>query len=116
MTVITLGTQEIGLKASPLALLFYKQEFKSDLVGDLIKFAGNIDKDLSKIDTVVLLQMMWAMAKAANGLGKAFPPFAKWLEGLDGIDFTDLELMDAVIKEAENGFFRGARGVKPTGK
>lgn len=113
MTVITLGTQEIGLKASPLALLFYKQEFKSDLVGDLIKFA-NIDKDLSKIDTVVLLQMMWAMAKAANGLQKAFPPFAKWLEGLDGIDFTDLELMDAVIKEAENGFFRGARGV--TGK
>lgn len=74
MRTIVLGNKEIGLKATPLALLFYKQEFGADLIGDLTKMSG-VEKDLSKLDIVAILQMVWAMNKAYNGLGKAFPPF-----------------------------------------
>ena len=115
MRNIKLGTKDIGLKASPLALLFYKQEFKSDLIGDLVKMAG-LEKDMSRLDSVAVLQLVWAMNKAHNGMGKSFPGFEKWLDGLDGVDFTDQEFMNAVIAEAEDGFFRGAGGAKSAGK
>lgn len=114
MQNITIGGKEIGLKATPLALLFYKQEFKSDLIGDLIKLS-TLEKDLTKIDTVMILQLVWAMNKAYEGLGKAFPSFPKWLEELESIDVTDREFINAVIAEAEDGFFRGARS-KPANK
>lgn len=108
MTVVTIGSQEVALKATPLALLFYKQEFGSDLLADLAKFE-QVQKNLANLDTVAILQLIWAMAKAANGLGKPFPPFAKWLEGLDSIDFSDADLINAVVDEAANGFFRSRR-------
>jgi|SRR5690554_3857117 len=115
MKNIKLGTKSLGLKASPLALLFYKQEFGADLVGDLIKMSA-LEKDMSKLDTVVILQLVWAMNKANAGLGKSFPCFEKWLDNLDKVDFTDQEFITAVIAEAEDGFFRGAGGTKPAGK
>ena len=40
MREISIGSKTIGLKATPLALLFYKQEFGHDLVGDLVKING----------------------------------------------------------------------------
>ena len=109
MRTIVLGNKEIGLKATPLALLFYKQEFGADLIGDLTKMSG-VEKDLSKLDIVVILQMVWAMNKAYNGLGKAFPPFTKWLEEIESIDVTDPEFIGTIMAEAEDGFFRRAGG------
>lgn len=108
MRTIKIGSKDIGLKATPLALLFYKQEFKSDLIGDLIEMSA-IEKDMSKIDTVTILQLVWAMNKAYNGLGKPFPNFDKWLDNLDGVDFADQSFMTEIIAEAEDGFFRGAK-------
>jgi hypothetical protein len=36
MREITVGGKQIRVRATPLALLFYKQEFRTDLIGDLI--------------------------------------------------------------------------------
>jgi hypothetical protein len=109
MRTIKIGKQEIGLKATPLALLFYKQQFKSDLVSDLLKMEG-IEKDPSKLDGVLILQIAWAMAKAYEGVGKKFPDFISWVAELDGFDFS--EIATDVMEEAQDGFFRGGNRTK----
>jgi hypothetical protein len=74
MRTIKIGEKEIGLKATPLALLYYMQEFNADLIGNLLKMQ-KLAKDPSAFDSVALLQIAWAMNKAAEGKGKAFPHF-----------------------------------------
>lgn len=136
MKIVKMGEKEIGLKATPLALLYYKQEFKTDLLGDLIKLAGNLAKsggDLIKLaelveksnnevdindlnldaiatelDTVAILKLVWAMNKASEGPGRPFPNFESWLDGLEVFDLTDREFIGNVMSEAMDGFFRGA--------
>jgi hypothetical protein len=103
MRTIQIGEKQIGLKATPLALLFYKQAFGSDLVGDLIKMQS-IENDPSKLDSVFFLQLTWAMAKANEGIGKQFPDFTTWVAGLEEFDLSDV--MPVIMEEANNGFFR----------
>lgn len=105
MRTIKIGEKEIGLKATPLALVYYKQAFNSDLVGDLVKMQ-KLEKDPSKLDSVFLLQLTWAMAKAHEGVGKKFPDFMKWVADLESFDFTDDGVLNAIIGEATDGFFR----------
>lgn len=109
MREIIIGDKTIRVRATPLALLYYKQAFKSDLLGDLIKMQ-DIAHDLSKLDTVVCLQIIWAMSKADNfGTGQSFPSFEMWLAELESIDFTDPTFLVAAIEEAVDGFL-GKRG------
>jgi hypothetical protein len=113
MRTIRIDEQEIGLKATPLALLYYRQEFKSDLIGDLLKMQALAD-DPSALDSVALLQIAWAMNKAAEGMGKAFPHFESWLAQFEYVDFSDADTMMEIMNEAMDGFFRrGARRAKP---
>lgn len=107
MRELRIGEKEIRLRATPLALLYYKQEFGSDLLGDLIKMQ-DVAQDVSKIDTVTCLQFIWAMNKADN-YGKPFPSFEKWLAELDSIDFSDPSFLVAAVEEAADGFL-GSRG------
>lgn len=107
MREIKIGEQTIGLRASPLALLFYKQEFSSDLVGDLIKL-GNTGENFEEFDSIVLLQIAWALAKAEKGLNKQFPPFPAWLNTLEFFDVTDMAVVQTIVDEATDGFFRAA--------
>lgn len=109
MRELKIGDKEIRVRATPLALLYYKQAFKSDLIGDMTKMQYVAD-DPSKLDTVACLQMIWAMAKADN-YGKSFPSFESWLGGLDSIDFSDPSFLVAALEEAANGFLGG--GNKP---
>ena len=109
MRTIKIGEKEIGLKATPLALVYYKQAFKSDLVSDMLKMDG-LEKDPSKLDGVIILQMAWAMARANEGIGKKFPDFDNWVAELDGLDLE--EFMTCVMQEAQNGFFRGRSRTK----
>lgn len=109
MRTIKIGEKEIGLKATPLALLFYRQEFKSDLIGDLLKMQAIAD-DPSTLDSVALLQIAWAMNKAAEGKGKTFPHFESWLEQFEYVDFSDADTLTAIMNEAADGFFR--RGIR----
>jgi hypothetical protein len=107
MRTIQIGEKQIGLKATPLALLFYKQAFGTDLIGDLMKMQ-KLEKDPSKIDTVLILQMAWAMTKAYEGIGKKFPDFTTWVAGLEEFDFSDVTT--EIMEEATDGFFhRGSR-------
>jgi hypothetical protein len=105
MRTVNIGGKDIGLKATPLALVYYKQAFGSDLVGDLVKMQ-DIAKDPSKIDSVFLLQVTWAMAKAYEGVGKKFPDFMNWVADLESFDFTDVDVINAIMDEASDGFFR----------
>lgn len=111
MREIKLGDKIIGLRASPLALLFYKQEFGRDLAGDLIKL-GNVEDEPESFDALLFLQLAWAMAKAANGLYTPFPSFVTWVSTLDSFDVTDTSVIQAIADEAIDGFFRSAN--KPT--
>jgi hypothetical protein len=141
MKIVKMGEKEIGLKATPLALLYYKQEFKTDLLGDLIKLAGNLAKsggdlvrlaslvengnsevDISgidldavaaELDTVAILKLVWAMNKASVGPGSSFPNFESWLDGLEVFDLTDQAFIGNVMAEAMDGFFRRGNATKP---
>ena len=104
MREITIGEKTIRVRATPLALLYYRQEFKTDLIGDLISMQ-EMANDPSQFDSIKMLQLIWAMNKADDV--KNFPSFEGWLSGLDGIDFADGDMMTAVIEEATDGFFRG---------
>jgi len=107
MRMIRIGEQQIGLKATPLALLYYRQEFKSDLIGDLLKMQA-LASDPSALDSVAILQLAWAMNKAAEH-GKSFPHFEAWLGQFEYVDFSDPDTMTEIMNEAADGFFR--RGV-----
>jgi hypothetical protein len=106
MREIQIGDKTIRVRATPLALLYYKQEFNADLIGDLISMEA-LETDPSQFDSIKVLQLIWAMNKADDA--KNFPNFEGWLSGLDGIDFADNDMMTAVIEEATDGFFRGGR-------
>ncbi|UYL94105.1 hypothetical protein PK51_gp12 [Geobacillus phage vB_GthS_PK5.1] len=113
MRTIKISEKEIGLKATPLALLYYKQEFKTDLIGDLLKMQA-LANNPSALDSVALLQIVWAMNKAAEGKGKAFPNFEAWLDQFEYVDFSDADTLTAIMNEAAEGFFR--RGIRTANK
>lgn len=104
MKELKIGETKVRVKATPLALLFYKQEFKTDLLGDLIKMQG-IEEDMSKFDTVAMLQLVWAMAKA-DAYGQQFPSFVEWVSQLETIDISDKDFLVAALEEATDGFLR----------
>ena len=106
MREIIIGSKQIRVRATPLALLFYKQEFNADLIGDLMSMQ-NMVNDPSQFDAIKFLQLIWAMAKADDA--KGFPSFEAWLSGMDSFDFADADIMTTVIEEATDGFFRGGR-------
>jgi len=106
MREITIDEKQIRVRATPLALLFYRQEFKTDLIGDLISMQ-NMTSDPSQFDALKFMQLVWAMNKADNA--KDFPSFETWLAGLDSFDFANADMMGAVVEEATDGFFRGGR-------
>ena len=106
MREITIGEKTIRVRATPLALLFYKQEFNADLIGDLMSMQA-MASDPSQFDALKFLQLIWAMAKADDA--KGFPSFEAWLADMESFDFADNDIMTAVIEEATDGFFRGGR-------
>lgn len=110
MREVRIGDKSVRVRATPLALLYYRQAFKSDLLGDLVKMAS-IEQDLSRLDTIILLQMVWAMAKA-DSYGQPFPPFEEWIAGFDSVDLADPAFLAAAMEEAADGFFRGAAAKK----
>ena len=114
MREIKIGEQTIGLRASPLALLFYKQEFGRDLVGDLMKLL-NVEEEPETFDSVLFLQIAWAMAKAEKGLNKQFPSFINWVSNLEYFDVSDTNIIQPIADEALDGFFRAANKPQEAG-
>ena len=89
-----------NFKGSPLSLLFYRQAFGADLIGDLSKI------DEVSFDLLVLYQILWAMGKTAQfGAAEPFPDFETWLAGLDsGFDVKSKPFMEAFMGEVAHGF------------
>lgn len=120
MRNVTIGTKDIGLKASLLALRFYKQEFGTDLISDYTKkFEQQIMEDILNFDADLFLQFVWAMNRAYVGRGNEFPGFEKWLDDIgEGVNFGDVGLVTAVQEEILDGFFRTNKPqpTKPTPK
>lgn len=120
MRKVRLGQKEVGLRASPLALLYYRQAFNKDLVADLVglqSLQNLADGEFSGFDSVLLLQIAYAMHRASEP-DKSFPAFEQWLDELGNIDFGDPEWFTALAEEAMEGFFHsaGAGGAAATGK
>lgn len=106
MREIEIDGKQVKVRANPLALLYYKQEFKSDLMGDLAKLDG-IEKDPSKFDALTFLRLTWVMAKTGSDKPANFPGFEAWLRSLDSFDFNDETMLGEIMAEAADGFFRG---------
>lgn len=108
MRELRIGKQSVRVRATALALLFYKQEFKADLIGDLTKMKDVAD-DPSKLDSIQILQMVWAMAKA-DAFGKPFLSFVEWVATIEDFDLADSAFIAGALEEAADGFFRS--GIK----
>jgi hypothetical protein len=106
-----IGGKKIQLRANPLALLFYKQAFDSDLIADLLKLQSLQslqDGDFSSLDTISLFQIAYAMNKAAKP-ADVFPEFEEWLAQFETIGFDDPQWIIDVVEEAADGFFRSGK-------
>lgn len=109
MREVKIGEETVRVRATPVALLFYKQEFNTSLVGDLTVLSdikGTDGKlDMTRFNELILLQIVWAMAKA-DKFGQSFPSFTAWLNSFEHIDITDPEFAQPALEEAAQGFFR----------
>lgn len=124
MREITIGEKNVGIRATPYTALIYKQEFGTTAVSDFLKFANGLN-NLKKfvngeetgdlIDDVLLLQLVWAMAKAdAQSKGESIPSFQAWVSDIESFDFFDVEMLTAVFTEGQKGFFpKGGRKFVP---
>ena len=111
MRTTIIGGKKIQLRANPLALLFYKQAFDSDLIADLLKLQSLQslqDGDFSSLDMVSLFQIAYAMNKAAKPTD-VFPTFEEWLAQFETIGFDDPQWIVDVVEEAADGFFRSGK-------
>lgn len=109
MRELNIGGQTVRVRATAPALLYYKQAFKADLIGDLLKLT-KVAEDLTNLDSILVLQIVWAMSKA-DSFGKEFPAFESWLAALESVDFSDPAFMAGALEEAADGFFRtGVKG------
>lgn len=104
MREIVIGENTIGVNASALALLFYKQEFKSDLIKDFTKFSTALDADPTNYDGLQILSFLWTINKAYK-LPEKQPSFEIWLQEIE-FDFSDEVVMQGVMTEIVNGYFR----------
>ena len=69
MRIIKIGDKEIGLKGSPLALLYYQQDFKKDLIADLMSLQGLTEYregDYSALNSVMTPANLYVLNKAYN--------------------------------------------------
>ena len=129
MREVTIGDKTLRLRGSALSLLHYQQEFGRDLLGDMVAMmtglagfqafsnGAEVDPsrlDLSKLDSVAILRLVWTLTRTAAGINAPFPSFAKWLEEHEELNIFDAELLNAAMTEATKIFFRGNQTVAPT--
>jgi len=110
-----IGGKEIQLRANPLALLYYKQEFDRDLIADFIELKdleAIQHGDFSKFDMLAIFRFAYAMNRAATPKD-AGPNFEQWLSELDSVGLDDPDWLLAVFDEAVEGFFRSGQSAPP---
>lgn len=89
---ITVGSQQIRFKATASTPLRYRERTGRDLLKDLFSLTGAADKnagtiDFSKLDSEILQQLAYTMAKQAN---PDLPEYMDWLD-----EFEPFEIITA---------------------
>lgn len=105
MRSIKIGEKTYGVRATTLALLFYKQEFHRPLLTDYVNGAKEAESNGGMYDEILLLQIMWAMHKA-DRLPEKTPSFIDWISEIEGFNFSDPEIYQSILGEAGEGFFQ----------
>lgn len=105
--MIKIGDKSIGVRASHLALIFYKQEFKRGLIADFTAAIVECEKQNALPDEMVMMQMAWAMHKAYT-YPAPVETFNEWFMNIGDIDFSSQEMYQGLINEAVSGFFQKA--------
>lgn len=100
MKVIELGGRKIKILGAPMTPYYYKKAFNQSFSGDLAALT-EMENDLSKLDDINLLQMIWAMERTAN---KEIAHFEKWLEEFEYLNLDDV--IEDVTDEAIDATFR----------
>lgn len=124
---------KLELRAGVPATLYYRQEFGGsierdclgviygalmafpEIRGKRIEELSGVELDLSSVttesaasaylDTLTLMQIVWAMAKAGAFPGP-WPSFSDWIESLPvDFDYTDVEFLTAALGVAADGLF-----------
>lgn len=92
------GEHEIEIRAGMYTCEVYEQQFKRDIIVDLIPTSGTVPFTNA-------IRALWAMVKTADY--KAWRdtlPYEEWLGTVDDVNYH--EIVDAVVGEAMRGFFR----------
>lgn len=108
MREVNIGDNPLMIHGSPLTLLFYRQEFGTDILAEIVELE-KAGKDPSKINTVALMQMTWAMGKTAAYGKSDWPNFMTWLGRLEWFDFTNQDVIVALVEEAGQSLFRPSK-------
>lgn len=95
---IELYGKRVAVAGGPLAVWAYWREFDSDLWADL-RAANTDDGPI----LAVWLQVVWAMAKAAD---EATPEFGKWLGAFEEFDLGDVTAVAVMDQAFYAAFFR----------
>lgn len=101
MRVLRLSRRRtLPVKATVLAMLFYRQEFDADLTADVLRVSAGLATGVELSRTAgEALQVVWAMGKAA-AFPAPFPPFLVWAETLRTLDE---DFISDVLAIAEDG-------------
>jgi len=127
MREVQIGDKTVRLRGSPLSLLYYRQEFDRDLLGDLAGMlagtvgmealrSGKVDLNslnFAGLDTVAILRLIWALARTDAGPGGRFPSFEAWLAQNEDLNIFDAGLLQAAFEEVQRAFFRTGKAVAP---
>lgn len=137
MRHLTIGESTVPVETTPLAILYFRQEFGCDMTGVFCRVlmgflrafpsvAGKSIEELrgleldpaeitpeslvsAELDALGILQLVWAMAKAAAAPGD-WPGFEKWLATFDGARLFDDTFLVEALQAAADGLFHGEAG------
>lgn len=91
---ITIDGKEIRLKANAMLPIVYRNAFGQDIFkaqGSIFGLVGGKNivnlRGIEDVDCVGIMQIIWCMAKCANG---SLPDFEKWIEGFEAFPIFDV--------------------------
>ena len=102
MASVDTGAGRVEVRATPLALMLYEQEFAGrSMVSDLLGVDGEWSVESGRWEA--LTRALWACMRAAD---ESVPPFGTWARGAEGLDLWVLH--DQLIPVVIDGLFRAS--------
>lgn len=100
--ILEIDGKKVPFKTSGAFFMRYKQQFKQDPIKDIMLLSETIngsdgqDIDLSNIDTEILFNLCWCLAKNAN---PELPIPMEWLETFEVFPVFDVivEVIDLIV-------------------